>query len=527
MRKLQFEINDISFLLIFILAVSCESWNLPQSDFPTIITGFYEVEEVLPNVTLLGEVSDLMENRFVDNHGHVWSKNNDDSLSVENNQGQTFFGKLKNGTFQSYLEELTPGKTYYYRAYLIINNETQYGEIKSFTLNTISPTLTIDSVFTSGDKIYNITTSISGLKAGVNLSSYGITWGSDSLPSIQVDQIIPEQGIVVSELSFQFESQVELRTERIYIRPYLVIGDSAYYGDTRKIAEGDIWVRKADFLGGRRWYSFGFSVGEKGYVGTGLSKGNTNKSDFWEYDSQTDTWNQLTDFPGGIRSNAVSFSIGDKGYVGTGANANSLTSDFWEYDPHNDVWTRLTDFGGGSRRYAVAFSIGNKGYLGTGWDGINFKSDFWEYDPQTDTWTRLSNFGGGNRLLAVGFSIRGKGYIGTGWNENNSGTNDFWEYDPISDIWSQKASINGVGRYNSAGFSIMDKGYIGVGRDVDNVYRKDFWEYDPERDIWTQRQDYNEPVLSPFTFSIDKKGYWGAGTDITTARLDLWEYTPK
>jgi len=44
---------------------------------------------------------------------------------------------------------------------------------------------------------------------------------------------------------------------------------------------------------------------------------------------------QKPDFKGNARSSAVGFSIGNKGYIGTGFGGNFLyiLQDFWEYDP--------------------------------------------------------------------------------------------------------------------------------------------------------------------------------------------------
>src|SRR5438309_254969 len=90
-----------------------------------------------------------------------------------------------------------------------------------------------------------------------------------------------------------------------------------------------------------------------------------------------DTWTQKADFGGGPRGAAVGFSIGSKGYVGTGVVTFAYRKDFWEYDPSTNVWTQKADFGGTARHSAVGFSIGGKGYIGTGFDG-SFRNDFWE-----------------------------------------------------------------------------------------------------------------------------------------------------
>src|SRR6266446_8014012 len=82
-----------------------------------------------------------------------------------------------------------------------------------------------------------------------------------------------------------------------------------------------------------------------------------------------DTWTQKADFGGTARSVAVGFSIGNKGYIGTGADyvASIFTKSFWEYDVAIDSWSQKADFGGTARSSAVGFSIENKGYIGTGW----------------------------------------------------------------------------------------------------------------------------------------------------------------
>ena len=283
------------------------------------------------------------------------------------------------------------------------------------------------------------------------------------------------------------------------------------------------WTQKADFPGIPRDWAVGFSIENKGYIGTGYT-GNY-KKDFWEYDPTIDTWAQKDYFKGTGRATAVGFSIGTKGYIGTGsALTTGPTKDFWEYDPDNDTWTQKADFGGTERSAAVGFSIGDKGYLGTGYSGTNEK-DFWEYDPLTNSWTQKADFGGTARELAVGFSIGTKGYIGTGLNYP-SYYNDFWEYNPDNDTWTQKADFGGTGRRSAVGFSIGNKGYIGTG--YDGYIRKDFWEYDPDTNTWTQKADFGgEAKYQAVGFSIGGKGYIGTGTELFEfLTTDFWEYTP-
>jgi hypothetical protein len=67
-------------------------------------------------------------------------------------------------------------------------------------------------------------------------------------------------------------------------------------------------------------------------------------SDFWKYNIATNVWTQATDFGGGLREMAASFTIGIKGYIGTGfINDNSFKNDFWEYTPDSACATGIED----------------------------------------------------------------------------------------------------------------------------------------------------------------------------------------
>jgi hypothetical protein len=156
-------------------------------------------------------------------------------------------------------------------------------------------------------------------------------------------------------------------------------------GDTAS-ATYNTWVQKAPFppVAGRMWAT-GFSIGKKGYIGTGTN-GNAYQKDLWEWDGDTssptyNTWTQKTSLPGVARGGAVSFSIGTKGYIGSGLDvwANTILKDFWQWDQATDTWSQEPDFTGNARQDAVGFSIGKLGYIGTGGYDHSNARDFWEF----------------------------------------------------------------------------------------------------------------------------------------------------
>lgn len=213
------------------------------------------------------------------------------------------------------------------------------------------------------------------------------------------------------------------------------MGDDAHVRDFLEYDPvTDRWTRKADFGGVGRSGAVGFPIGDKGYIGlgfTGSVVGNPYLSDLWEYDPASDTWTQKADFPGGKTVGAVGFSIGNKGYVGTGASRGGWQKDFWEYDPATDTWTQKADYGGDPIVSAVGFAINGKGYIGVGSDsGSSFYIGFWEYDPTIDTWTQVADFPGIARSGAVAFAIGDHGYLGIGAHFYPTAFKDFWQFTP-------------------------------------------------------------------------------------------------
>jgi N-acetylneuraminic acid mutarotase len=121
---------------------------------------------------------------------------------------------------------------------------------------------------------------------------------------------------------------------------YLGIGIDAAYTGTKDFwaydPALDIWTKMADFGGEPRLNAVGFSIGQKGYIGTGdnFNNGVYTYSDFWEYDPTSNFWTRKADFSGSQRTNATGFSIGNKGFIGTGYEPNGTEpQDFWEYTP--------------------------------------------------------------------------------------------------------------------------------------------------------------------------------------------------
>jgi len=295
-------------------------------------------------------------------------------------------------------------------------------------------------------------------------------------------------------------------------------------------AKADYWTQKADFGGAGVNCPFSFSIGNKGYIGTGSYNVNSYSNEFWEYDPSTNVWTQKANFGGGVRFGATGFSIGNKGYAGLGYDGGLYFQDFWEYDPATNIWTQKANFGGAIRYTAIGFSIGNFGYMGAGANlsaGFYYFDDLWQYDPTLDVWTQKTSLPA-PRGSANSFVIGNDAYLVCGW--NTSGVLiDLLEYNSITNSWSQKANFPSTERGDAAAFSICDKGYYGIGEGPGaSMFHNDFWEYNPIADSWIQKTNFGGLIRNEAAyFSIGNKGYIGLGAGIIPPYYnDFWEYTP-
>ena len=189
-----------------------------------------------------------------------------------------------------------------------------------------------------------------------------------------------------------------------------------------------------------------FVVGGKAFLVIGVS--------VWQYDPKSNQWNRKNDMPGADKRNGFGFSIGDKGYIGGGFYG---TNEFYEYDPAGDQWTRrkgiprLCPTYNDSTVHAlenVTFTIGSKAYV----TGTNLA--LWEYDPSTDLWRKkidnhIATYAAASSLGQTGYCFNCKG--------------EMWRYDPVSNHLTLGSPFPGTQVCYPAGFSIDGNVYIGLG----------------------------------------------------------------
>ncbi|MBI3502490.1 MAG: gliding motility-associated C-terminal domain-containing protein [Bacteroidetes bacterium] len=287
------------------------------------------------------------------------------------------------------------------------------------------------------------------------------------------------------------------------------------------------WVQKASLPAGGRFSAVAFTIGNKGYLGTGDDVFKT-FDDFWEYDPIANSWTQKANFGGGVREFATGFATGTKGYIGTGFDSNNDYNDFWEYDPSANSWTQKTSLPAIARERAIGFSIAGKGYIAAGWDGSNTLNDLWEYDPVADAWTQKQSIpiGGRADMDRAVFVLGTSAYLGTGWDFVTTHYADFWEYNQTTNNWTQKANLP-LGRRGATGFSLCNYGYVGLGMDENGNLLSDFYKYDPLANSWTALSAFPGGARTDQpSFVINNSAYIGTGSDQSFGeKNDLWKFS--
>ena len=286
---------------------------------------------------------------------------------------------------------------------------------------------------------------------------------------------------------------------------------------------GNIWTQKANFGNGVRYRGIAFSIGSKGYMGTGTGT-TTYMSDFWEYDPSNNTWSQKANYAGGACYGAVGFSSSNKGYVGTGFNG-TYKNDFYEYDPVNNVWSQKANFAGTARTSAVGFFVNGKCYIGTGSGATANFNDLWEYDPNTNFWTAKASIPSATRYLSFGTAVGSLAYVGAGY-VNAVVSNDVWEYNSSTNTWTQKANLGTATLYGATAMGIGPNLFVAGGYEFStSTYSDKMWIFNAGNNTWSQMQNIGsgQGRYSASSFAIGLRGYVVGGYT-TTAMNSTWEF---
>ncbi|MBL0742724.1 Kelch repeat-containing protein [Chryseolinea lacunae] len=240
----------------------------------------------------------------------------------------------------------------------------------------------------------------------VNGKAYvGLAQTSDQ--SKEVWEYDPAADSWTQKKDFPYEGTAEVALT-IGKKGYVMVTSSAIYEYDEA---ADTWTFKSKLSEYTRPEIAAFAANGKGYFGTGASSEFPFQilNDFWMFDPVANTWTRKADFPGDARVMTVAFNIGDKGFMGLGITTTGTTNDLYEYDAAANRWTEKTSLPmmPGSTTFKFAnFSAGHVGIH----DSQN-GARLYKYDLQTNEWYTDTHFASANFYGPTTFTIDTRSFV--------------------------------------------------------------------------------------------------------------------
>ena len=164
--------------LIFVGVLLILTWSCKKEDPPSLTT--LTVTQITGNTAQSGGNITDDGSASVTARGIVWSTS--ENPTMNNKEGSTSDG-TGDGQFVSNLTGLSPGTTYFIRAYAVNSTATAYGNQEQFT--------TVDLVSVTTADVTEITarTATSGGNltgnGGAEVIARGVVWGTSEIPTIE------------------------------------------------------------------------------------------------------------------------------------------------------------------------------------------------------------------------------------------------------------------------------------------------------------------------------------------------------
>lgn len=353
-------------------------------------------------------------------------------------------------------------------------------------------------------------------------------------PSAKLEVQSANQGLLIPRLTVQERNSIASPAKGLQV--YNTTDNSLDFFDgtswlrsfgIKETGQGEIsdgWTSRSPMLNNRR-NGAAFAIGNKIYLGAGDTASNQISNEFTEYDVLLNTWRRLpnSNLPDGSRRYPFSFSVGQKGYVGGGISmgGGGFTGSLWEFDPVSELWTAKASFPE-QLIGSIAAVVNGKAYVGLGSpaSGTLYSNTWYEYDPATNVWTAKAPFPGQGRWQTHAMVINNKIFVIGGEAPGSVRLKDVWEYDPATNTWQQKNDFLGNARAGGVCFTLNNRGFLGYGVGTGT---NDFFEYNPQFDTWSPRS-LIPGVTAAFSFrgvAISQGAgfvFGGFGNNLTTYR---------
>jgi len=262
---------SLSLAVLFTVLFACK--KIEHKKILKITTGEI-TDTTTTTVTVKGVIIDAGE-EGINEHGHCWSTSQNPTVSLST---KTELGSNNSaGSFTSKLTDLSPGTTYYVKAYATNSKETVYGNEIIFSA---SDTLPIVSTSPAGNITWNSATS-GGIiidNGGATISARGVCWSSSQNPTIADAFTTDGSG------TGSFTSSITGLTPNTiyYLRAYATNSEGTGYGDEIMFKTYGVLT---DLRDGQEYKTT--EIGEQWWMAENLNFYTSSSS--WYYDNDSTT----------------------------------------------------------------------------------------------------------------------------------------------------------------------------------------------------------------------------------------------
>ena len=135
--------------------------------------------------------------------------------------------------FDAFIDNLRPATTYHYRAYVIMNGVTSYGENKSFTTSVSEPRVSTGDVFNISGRGTVLTGTVTS-QGSYAITEIGIVYGNVQNPTTANTKLSKSGSGITYPHSFEFTERGGLPgNSTLYFRAYVISNGNTYYGESK------------------------------------------------------------------------------------------------------------------------------------------------------------------------------------------------------------------------------------------------------------------------------------------------------
>lgn len=213
------------FIIFAVLLASCKRLEIKRINKVETLWNKFENNQIIAK----GNIIDIEENGITD-YGFCYAAYN--NFPTINDNKISLGATNKIGEFSANLIGLEVSKVYYYRTYVISNNEVTYGNVFSVDVVPTPFDLSVDSFNIISSKQLDVKASVKGI-GGLKIIDFGVVYSL--VPNSDIVLNKHSLGKLDKDSNFTFTILNPLIDTNYYVRNYVQVNSNTYLTSTEKV----------------------------------------------------------------------------------------------------------------------------------------------------------------------------------------------------------------------------------------------------------------------------------------------------